>query len=101
MKLKKGDEIIVTIGKDKGHKGKIDTLFPKKDKVKVPGINMYKKHMKRRDDKNPGGIYDIPRPIHVAKIALVCPSCKKPTRIGYLVTKTGKERICKKCGKKV
>ncbi len=101
MKLHKGDTIIVTIGKDKGKKGKIERVYPGKHTVLVPGINIVKRHMKKRDEKNPGGIIEIPRPIYVAKISIVCPSCGKPTRIGYLVTKKEKERICRKCGKKI
>jgi large subunit ribosomal protein L24 len=57
--------------------------------------------MKRKDDKNPGGIIDLVKPIGMGKIALVCPSCGKPTRVGYLVTKNEKVRVCKKCGKKI
>lgn len=101
MKYKKGDSIIVTVGKDKGHKGKIDRVLPDEGKVSVAGVNVFKRHTKRKDEKNPGGIIDIVKPIDVAKIALVCPSCNKPTRVGYLVTKNEKVRICRKCGKKI
>lgn len=101
MKYKKGDTIIVTVGKDKGHKGKIDRVFPEEGKISVAGVNVFKRHTKRKDDKNPGGIIDIVKPIDVAKIALVCPSCNKPTRVGYLVAKNEKVRICRKCGKKI
>lgn len=101
MKLHKGDTVIVTIGKDKGKKGKIDRVFPKENTVLVNGMNMYKRHMKKRDEKNPGGIIEIPRPLSVAKVALLCPSCGKPTRVGYLVTKNEKVRICRKCEKKI
>lgn len=101
MKFKKGDTIIVTVGKDKGHKGKIEKVNPEAATVVVPGVNVSKRHMKRKDDKNPGGIIDIVKPIDVSKLALVCPSCGKPTRIGILVSKNEKVRICRKCGKKI
>ena len=101
MKFKKGDEIIVTIGKDKGRKGKIETVFPKENTVIVPGVNMYKRHTKRRDEKHPGGIIEKPRAITTAKIALVCPKCGKQTRIGYSVTGKDKYRVCKKCEAKI
>ena len=101
MKFKKGDTIVVTIGKDKGHKGKIEKVLPDVGKVTVPGVNVFKRHMKRKDDKNPGGIIDIVKPIDVSKLALMCPSCNKPTRIGMLVTKNEKVRMCRKCGKKI
>jgi large subunit ribosomal protein L24 len=101
MKLTKGDQIIVTAGKDKGRKGKVGRVFPKENTVLVPGINMYKRHMKRRDEKHPGGIIDIPRPITVANITLLCPHCGKPTRVGYLLMKDEKVKICKKCNQKI
>lgn len=101
MKLKKGDTVLVTLGRDRGKRGKIEKLFPKEETVLVSKVNEYKKHMKKRDEKNPGGITTATRPISVAKISLVCPSCGKPTRVGFLVTKGDKLRICRKCGKKI
>jgi large subunit ribosomal protein L24 len=101
MKIKKGDQIIVTTGKDKGRKGKVETVFPKEETVMVPGINIYKKHQKKRDDKHAGGIIEFARPLSMGKVALVCPKCGKPTRVGYVVTKGEKERICKKCEQRI
>lgn len=101
MKLKKGDQIIATVGKDKGRKGKIEKIFPSAGNVLVPGLNVFKKHMKRRDEKHPGGIIEKPRPIAVSKVAFVCPHCNLPTRVGYLVVKGEKERICRKCKQKI
>lgn len=97
MKLRKGDEIIITGGKDKGRRGKIERVDSKAQTVLVLGVNIYKRHVKRRDEKNPGGIIDFPRPLPIAKVALICPKCKKPTRVGFLVTDKEKQRICKKC----
>lgn len=101
MKFKKGDTIIVTTGRDKGRKGKIEKLLPQEGTVIVAGINVYKRHMKRKDDKNKGGIIDIVKPIDIAKVAILCPSCGKPTRIGFITTKNEKVRVCRKCGKKI
>lgn len=101
MKFKKNDKVFITIGKDKGNTGKIDRVIPETNSVIVPGMNLFKRHVKRKDDKNPGGIVDIARPLSVAKIMLVCPKCKKPTRVGYVVTKKDKNRICKKCTKNI
>jgi large subunit ribosomal protein L24 len=101
MKLKKGDNVIVTIGKDKGKKGKIEKVFPAEASVQIPGVNLYKRHMKRRDEKNPGGIIEKVRPIAVSKIAIICPACKKQTRVGYMVLKNEKVRICRKCEQKI
>lgn len=101
MKLKKGDQVIITSGKDAGRKGKIEKVFPKTDKVLVPGVNVYKRHQKKRDEQHPGGIMDFVRPLPVSAVALVCPKCGKPTRAGYIVTKGQKERICRKCEQKI
>lgn len=101
MKLKKGDTVIVTIGKDKGRKGKIESVLSRKNAVVIGGINVVKRHTKKRDEKHPGGIIDVVKPIDVAKVALLCPSCGKPTRVGYVVVKNEKVRICKKCKKKL
>lgn len=97
MKFKKGDQVIVVAGKDKGRRGKIEKIFPKKEMVLIPGINVYKKHLKPQGEKNPGGIVDAVKPLAIPKVALICPKCNKKTRIGYLMTKDRKERICKKC----
>lgn len=102
LKFKKGDEVLITIGKDKGRTGKIEKVFPKKARVLVPGINIYKKHIKANltaDGK--GGIYELPRPIDVAKLAIMCPNCKKQTRVGFTVIKNIKTRVCRKCGKTI
>ncbi len=98
MKLKKGDKIIIIKGKDKGRQGKIEKAYPKKDRVLVPGLNIYKRHLKAQGKDKPGGILDFARPLPVANVVLVCPKCKKPTRVGYRVNQKGsKHRICKKC----
>lgn len=99
MKLKKGDQIIITAGKDKGRKGKIERVYPKDERVLVAGLNVYKKHVKAQSKEKPGGVIDLSRPLPVAKVALICPKCKKPTRIGYHLAKEKKEkrRLCKKC----
>lgn len=98
MKIKKQDKVIVTAGKDKGRMGIVEKVFPKEFKVLVGGINLYKKHLKPRGEGKPGGIIEIPRPISVAKIALICPKCNQPTRVGWQLTKEKEKlRICKKC----
>jgi large subunit ribosomal protein L24 len=100
MKFKIGDNVKLTIGKDKGREGKIEKLFLKKGTVLVPGVNMYKKHVKSVGEVK-GGIYDLPRALSVSKIALICPKCKKITRIGYRIAGKEKVRICKKCKKQI
>lgn len=101
MKIKIGDQIIVTAGRDRGQKGKVTQVDTKHNLVVVPGVSMYKRHEKKRDDKHPGGIVEYARPLPMGKIALLCPKCHKPTRVGFVVAKGSKERICKKCGQKI
>ncbi len=98
MKLKKGDKIIIIRGKDKGRKGKIDKVFPKLDKVLVPGVNIYKRHIKPQGQGKPGGIIDKVMPLSAANVALLCPKCDKKTRVGFQLSKGEKQRLCKKCG---
>ena len=97
MKIKKGDEIIVTVGKDRGKRGKVERVFAKENAVLVLGVNIYKRHAKKRDEKTPSGIIDFPRPLSLGKVALLCPKCKKPTRVGFITGDKEKQRICKKC----
>lgn len=101
-KFRKGDTVKITSGKDKGKEGKIEKLFPKKSLAFIPGINVYKKHVKpalTADGK--GGIFEISRPINFAKFALICPNCKKVTRVGYEIKEGKKLRVCRKCGKEI
>lgn len=99
MKLRSGDEIKVVLGKDKGKTGKVEKLYPKEDKVLVGGVNQYKRHMKGQYQGQKSEIVTLTKPLPVASIALVCPRCHKVTRVGFEITKTGKDRICRKCGK--
>ncbi len=98
FKLKKGDEVIITGGKDKGKKGKIEKITLSQNLVFLPGLNVYKKHMKKKDEKNPGGIVNFSRPLPVASVALICPKCAKPTRVGFKLEGKEKKRVCRKCG---
>lgn len=100
MKLKIGDTVKIVAGKDKGKEGKVEMILPKKDSVVIPEVNMYKKHVKGQQGQK-GGIYDLPRPLNVAKVAIVCPNCKKQTRIGFEIIKDSKVRVCKKCKKQI
>lgn len=100
IKLKIGDTVKLTAGKDKGRDGKVEKVFPESQKVLIAGVNLYKKHVKGFGDVK-GGVYDIPRPLSFGKIALVCPKCKKITRVGFKFAGTEKVRICRKCGKEI
>ena len=100
LKLKVGDTVKVTLGKDKGREGKVKRVFPKELTVLVPGLNIYKRHVKGQGGQK-GGIYEIPRPFPFSKVSLICPKCKKVTRVGFRVIKDEKVRICRKCKKEI
>ena len=97
MKLIKNDEVKVVAGKDKGKTGKVEKVFAKTAKVLVAGVNEYKRHMKARVQGQTSEIVTITKPLPVANVQLVCPKCKKITRIGYKIEKDKKVRICRKC----
>ena len=100
LKLKTGDTVKVLSGKDKGREGKIEKVFPGKATVLVPGVNVYKKHVKGQSGQK-AGIYDIPRPLPFSKVAVVCTKCKKPTRVGFKLVGNKKRRMCKKCKREI
>jgi large subunit ribosomal protein L24 len=100
MKFKIGDTVKITSGKDKGREGKIERIFSKEGKILIPTVNLFKKHVKGMGERK-SGIYDIPRPLPFSQIALICPKCKKPTRVGFRVLEKEKVRICRKCRKEI
>ncbi len=97
MKFKKGDNIKVVRGKDKGKTGKIDKVFPKKGKVLIANINLFKRHLKARSQSQPSEIVTLNKPLNQESVVLVCSKCDKETRVGYKLIKNKKTRICKKC----
>jgi len=97
MKVKKGDKITVITGKDKGREGIIEKIYFKNNTALVQGVNIYKKHIKKNEKMPQGGVVEVPRPLAVSKIMLLCPVCKKSTRVEYKVEKNKKRRMCKKC----
>jgi len=124
MKIHKDDTILVISGKDRGRKGKILKSFPKEKRILVEGINLRKKHQRPKRSGEKGEIIEIPGPIDVSNVKLICPKCKKATRVGYKVKSEIKKlpqpylppirgkkqmgqkskikaRICKKCGKEI
>lgn len=96
FKFKLNDTIQVQAGKDKGRTGKVLKVFPLTHRVLVEGINQYKKHLKPKGNEA-GSIVTLPRSISTASVALLCPSCGKPTRVGFDASQSPKVRICHKC----
>ncbi|MBC8595833.1 50S ribosomal protein L24 [Qingrenia yutianensis] len=96
--IKKGDDVIVLSGVDKGKKGKVLSVIPKERKVIVEGVNMATKHKKPKSQTDPGGIIHQEAPIYACKVMHVCNKCGKPTRIGHKILADGeKARVCKNC----
>ena len=98
MKIKKGDTVLIISGKDKGKKSTILRVLPKEEKIVVENVNILKKHMKPRKSGEKGQIVQIPGPIHISNIKLICSKCGKATRTGYKIVDKKKYRVCKKCG---
>jgi len=102
IRLKKGDTVQVLAGKYKGKTGKVVATHPSENKVTVEGINIVKKAMKPNKAYPQGGIIDITKPIWVSKVAIVEPTTKKPSRIGYKLDDKGvKTRVFKSSGKEI
>ncbi|MBI2443044.1 MAG: 50S ribosomal protein L24 [Candidatus Levybacteria bacterium] len=97
MKLHKGDTVQVVLGKDKGKSGKITDVSEKGKTVTVDGMNLYKRHIKARSERQKSEIVTRVRPLPVANVALICPKCKKITRVGYKTINKEKVRVCRKC----
>ncbi len=99
MHVKKNDTVVVISGKDKGKQGKVLAAMPNDGKVIVEGVNILTRHVRPRSAKEQGGRIEQEGSIYASKVMLYCSKCKKATRIGYEVSKTGdKVRTCKKCG---
>jgi len=99
MRIKRGDNIIVISGKDRGKQGKIIKVLTKEQGVIVENINLKKKHRRPKTGGKKGEKIEVPRSIPVSTVALICKNCGKPTRAGRQILPDGKKvRICKKCG---
>ena len=101
MRIKKGDNVQVLSGNDKGKTGEVLEINPKTDKIIVKGVNVRKKHVKARKQGEESGIIAIECAIPSSKVNVVCSKCGKATKVGYSVEKDQKFRICKKCGAKL
>ncbi len=97
MKLKKNDTVKIITGKDKGKNGKILETLPKKGRVLVEGVNLYKKHVRPKNTAEKGQIITISRSINASNVMIICPACGKNAKIGYKIEGEKKSRICKKC----
>jgi len=105
QRIKKGDTVEVIAGKDRGTRGEVLRVIPKKDRVVIERVNIVKKHQRPvqagRQQVQPG-IIEFEAPIHLSNVMLVCPQCEARTRVGYRVNEDGRKvRVCRKCGQDI
>jgi large subunit ribosomal protein L24 len=97
LHIKKGDRVVIIAGKDKGEEGEVLEVLPLKNRAIVDNLNMVSKHSKATQD-NPGGINEIPAPIHISNLMLIDPKTGEPTRVGRKVVDGKIMRYAKKSG---
>ncbi len=97
-KIRREDNVLVLIGKDRGRTGAVRKVIPKDKRLIVTGINVVKRHMRPRGPQQPGGIVEREAPISWSNVALLCASCNKPARVGFHLQADGRKvRFCKRC----
>ncbi|MEK9173963.1 MAG: 50S ribosomal protein L24 [Patescibacteria group bacterium] len=98
MKIKKGDQVQIIAGKDRGKRGLVVRVIPVMDKVVVAGVNMMKRHLKPESGRK-GERVEKEAPLHVSNVMLICTETDKPTRVAYQIQNGEKVRISKRSGK--
>ena len=101
MKIKKNDTVYVIAGKDKKTSGKVISVDPEANKIKVEGVCVQMKHQKARKANETSGIVKVVGSIDASNVMVVCPACNAHTRVGYSIVGDKKIRVCKKCGKQL
>ena len=97
MKIKKGDQVKILSGKDRGKTGAILRVLSEENRVSVEGLNLYKKRVRPKQQNQKGETVFVARPLSASNVMLICPNCKRPTRIGARLEGEQKVRYCKKC----
>ena len=98
LKVRKNDMVVCRAGKDKGKKGKVLSVFPKRNRVIVEGVNFIKRHTRKTREDRQGGIIQREASVHISNLMLFCNKCNKAVRVGFTLLKDGKKvRVCKKC----
>ncbi|HEY8602780.1 50S ribosomal protein L24 [Tsuneonella suprasediminis] len=100
-KIKKGDNVVVLSGKDKGRTGTVQSVHPRDGKVVVDGINVMARHRKPSQTNPQGGIDRVPAPMNISKVALADPKDGKPTRVRFEVKDGKKVRVAVKSGETI
>jgi len=99
MRIKKGDNVLVIAGKDKGKKGKVSQVLADDNKIVVENVNKMIRHIKPKREGEKGQRIEFFAPLNASNAMVICSKCNKPTRLGYKLTQGDekKQRICKKC----
>ena len=97
-KIRKGDNVKVMSGNDKGKHGKVLTVFPEAGRATVEGVNIKNKHARSTKQGQKGELVHKTMPVAIARLMIMCPTCGKPARIKYKLSDKEKTRICQKCG---
>jgi large subunit ribosomal protein L24 len=101
LDIKKGDTVKVLSGKEKGKTGKVLEVLPADRKVIVEGMNIHVRFSRPKRQREKGQRLELPAPMIISKLMLICPACGKPTRIAHEVNERGNFRKCKHCHKLV
>ena len=102
LRIRKGDEVVVIAGRDRGKRGKVQEVDGATRKVIVAGVNLGKRHTKPNPSKNQkGGIIEQPMALALGKVMVICPHCGEATRVAHRMEEDTKERICKRCGESI
>jgi large subunit ribosomal protein L24 len=102
MNIRKNDTVLVIAGKDKGKRGRVRFVYPKKERLLVEGINFIKKHSRAQGAVRQAGIIEREALIHSSNVMLVCNKCNKPARVGSRFLADGRKvRFCQSCGEVV
>ena len=98
-RIQRDDLVEVRSGKNRGQRGQVREVLPKKDRVVVQGVNMVKRHMRPTQLGAPAGIIEREAPLHLSNVQPVCPACDRPSRVGFRMQTDGtKVRVCRRCG---
>ncbi len=97
MNIKKGDQVKILSGKDRGKTGAVLKVLPAENRLTVQDVNVFKKRRRPTRQNQKGETVSVIRPMPASKVMLVCKSCKKPTRVGFRMEGERKVRVCRKC----
>jgi large subunit ribosomal protein L24 len=101
-RIRKGDQVEVISGEEKGKRGEVMRVLPKEGRAIVQGLRLVSRHQKPRGVGQPGGIVEQEAPLHLSKLALIDPKTDRPTRVGFRLAEDGnKVRFAKKSGERI